>query len=467
MSFIKSERLTPVDGTDKPSMSRPPCVFVLLDCNNFFVSCERVFDPRLDGRPVVVLSNNDACIISRSNEAKRLGIKMGVPLYQVRELVVRHRVCVRSANFALYRDLSRRMVHSLRQFCPDIEVYSVDEVFMTFPATNSRAIDSLIRKMRQTVYRWVGVPVSIGVAPTKTLAKLAAEYGKKEIATGGCFDLFTCSPQVRDRVLAGTPVDDVWGIGRQYGKWLTGHGITTALQLREIDQQWFQKKAGVTGARTVKELQGISCIALDLSDSPRETITCSRSFGKPVTELRELKEAVATFAAQAGKELRYDRSLARRITVYCGVRSKPAASRTSVSTTMSLPLPTDRDRDLIGAAMTCLERIYRPDLTYGRSGITLSDLSGRDTRQIDIFANGEDERLDKLSGVIDHLNAHWGHGTIQYAAAGTQRSWQSRAVLRSPNYTTCWQELPVAWALPPAGLLAGGHTFFAGTPSGD
>jgi DNA polymerase V len=459
MPFTRSERVITDKGTDRSSVKEGGSLFALADCNNFFVSCERVFDPRLEGVPVVVLSNNDACVISRSNEAKKLGVKMGIPVYQIKDVVRSNRIRILSANFALYRNLSLRVIDCLGQFCSDIEVYSVDEVFMKLRETDSRAVDTLIRNMRQTVYRWVGIPVSLGVAETKTLAKLATGYAKHEVSTGGCFDLSACAQQERDRVLAGTAVDDVWGIGRQYGKWLTAHGITTALQLRTINQAWFGKKAGVTGLRTVKELQGISCLPLSLDDSPRKTITCSRSFGKPVTDLWELKEAVATFAAQAGRELRHDRSSARRITVYCDVRSKPAASRASVSTTMSLPLPTDRDRDLICAAVTCLERIYRPNLAYGRSGITLSDLSGRDTRQTDIFANDEDERLDKLSGVIDHLNAHWGYGTIQYAATGTQKNWRSRTALRSPNYTICWQEFPVAWALPPTGPLAEGHTF--------
>ncbi|MDZ4724394.1 MAG: Y-family DNA polymerase [candidate division Zixibacteria bacterium] len=438
----------PVDEVDKLSTKQSPLLFALVDCNNFFVSCERVFDPRLEGRPVVVLSNNDACIISRSNEAKKLGIKIGMPLYQVWDLVKNNRVCVLSANFTLYRDLSHRIVHSLRQFCPDIEVYSVDEVFMILKEADSRVIDRLIRNMRQTVYRWVGVPVSIGVAETKTLAKLAAEHAKKKISTGGRFDLSACSQQDRDRVLAGTPVDDIWGIGRQYGKWLTDRGITTALQLQGIDQHWFGKKAGVTGLRLLKELQGVSCISLDLDDPPRKAITCSRSFGKLVTDLGELKEAIATFAAQGGRELRHDCSLARRITVYCGVRSKSAPSKTSSTITVHLPLPTDCDSDLIRAALTGLEQIYQLDVTYYKGGITLSDLSRADVRQADIFVDNEHNRLHKLSGVIDHLNAHWGHGTIRYAAAGIKRSWQSHATLCSPNYTTRWQELPVAHTAP-------------------
>jgi DNA polymerase V len=421
-------------------------LFVLVDCNNFFVSCERVFDPRLNGIPVVVLSNNDACVISRSNEAKKFGMKVGMPVYQVRDIVKSNRIRMLSANFTLYRDLSRRIIHCLRQFCPDIEVYSVDEVFMTLPEADNRAIDVLIRNMRQTVLRWVGVPVSIGVAETKTLAKLSAEYAKKEKSTEGCFDLTACSQRDRDSVLADTPVDDVWGIGRQYGKWLTARGITTAFQLRAVDQEWFGKKAGVTGLRTVKELQGIPCLPLKLGAPPRKMITCSRSFGKPVTDLRELKEAVATFAAQAGRELRHDRSLARRITVYCSVRPKLATPENSGAKTVNLPLPTDRDSDLIRAAITCLEQIYQSNMVYSKSGVTLSNLSRADARQTDIFANNEHDRLDKLSRVLDRLNAHWGYGIIKYAATGTQAHWRSRATLRSPNYTTCWQELPVAHA---------------------
>ena len=446
MPFTRYDRSMTIDGLDPLSAKGKHPLFVLADCNNFFVSCEHVFDPRLEGIPVVVLSNNDACVISRSNEAKKLDIKVGTPVYQIRDVIKKNRIRMLSANFTLYRDLSRRIIHCLRQFCPDIEVYSVDEVFMTLQEADGRATDALIRNMRQTVYRWVGIPVSIGVAETKTLAKLSAEYAKKEISTGGCFDLSACSRQDRDKVLACTAVDDIWGIGRQYGKWLTARGITTALQLREIDQRWFGRKAGVTGLRTVKELQGISCLPLKLDAPPRKMITCSRSFGKRVTDLQELREAVATFAAQAGRELRHDRSLARRITVHCSVQPKLATAESFTTKTLLLPLPTDRDCDLIRVAVTCLEQIYRSNLVYSKSGVTLSNLSRADVCQTDIFANNECNRPDKLSCVIDHLNTHWGYGTIQYAATGTQRGWQSQAVLRSSNYTTHWQELPAAHA---------------------
>jgi DNA polymerase V len=449
MPFTRYEGLTTDDGLGKRPMKATHPLFVLVDCNNFFVSCERVFDPRLEGVPVVVLSNNDACIISRSNEAKKLGIKMGVPAFQIRDVVKSNRVRMLSANFTLYRDLSRRIVHCLRQFCDDIEVYSVDEVFMTLHETDSRAVNALIRKMRQTVYQWVGVPVGIGVAETKTLAKLSAEYAKTKPSTGGCFDLSACSQQERDRVMAEIPVEDIWGIGRQYGKWLNAHGITTALQLREIDQDLFGKKAGVTGLRTVQELQGISCLPLKLDDPPRKMITCSRSFGKPVTDLTELKESVATFAAQAGRELRHDRSLASRITVYCAIRPKLPTSETSCTKTVSLSVPTDRDGDLIRAALAGLESIYQSNAVYTKSGVTLSNLSRADVRQTDMFVNNEHGRLDKLSRVVDHLNSLWGNGTITYAATGTRVNWRSRAALRSPNYTTCWHEFPVACAESP------------------
>jgi DNA polymerase V len=445
MPFIRSDKskIPARDGEKLSAVVHP--LYILVDCNNFFVSCERIFDPRLEGRPVVVLSNNDGVIISRSNEAKALGIKMAAPVFQMRELITRHQVCLRSANFTLYRDLSRRIVHTLKQFCPDIEVYSVDEVFMTISPMESRAIDVLIRKMRRTVFQWVGVPVGIGVAQTKTLAKLAAEYAKREKSTGGCFDLFSCSTEERDRILSKIPVEDIWGIGRQHGKWLTSRGIMTALQLREIDQDRFGKKAGVTGLRTVKELQGISCLALKREDPPRKMITCSRSFGKRVHDLVELQEAIATFAAQVGRELRRDGSLAHRMTVYCSVRNRSEESDDSNSTTVNLPMATDRDSDLIHAAVTGLEKFYRAGVEYTKGGITLSHLTPAESRQEDIFAGVEDERQDKLSHLVDLINSHLGNGTISYAAAGTKAGWRSQAELRSPNYTTKWDELPVAY----------------------
>ncbi|MBK7142528.1 MAG: Y-family DNA polymerase [bacterium] len=445
MPFIRSdkEKESTRQGGKLSAVVHP--WYILIDCNNFFVSCERVFDPQLEGRPVLVLSNNDGVIISRSNEAKALGIKMAAPVFQFRDVILKHKVSLRSANFTLYRDLSRRIVHTLRQFCPDVEVYSVDEVFMAIPPMESAAIDTLIRTMRRTVYQWVGVPVGIGVAETKTLAKLAAEYAKKEKSTGGCFDLVACTSEERDRILGRIPVDDIWGIGRQHGEWLRSRGIMTALQLREIDQDRFGKKAGVTGLRTVKELQGISCLSLKREDPPRKMITCSRSFGKRVTDLQELKEAVSTFAAQAGRELRRDGSLAQRLTVYCSVRNKSEEPDDSNTSTMNLPVATDRDSDLIHAAVNGLEKFYREGVEYTKGGITLGRLTPAGSRQEDIFAGEEEERQDKLSHVVDQINSHLGYGTISYAATGTKAGWRSQAELRSPNYTTKWDELPVAY----------------------
>jgi DNA polymerase V len=443
MSSIKPDELAFASEPVKPSAGNVRALFALADCNNFFVSCERVFDPRLEGIPVVVLSNNDACAISCSNEAKKLGIKVGMPVFEAEAVIRKYKIRLVSANFTLYRDLSLRISHCLQQFCPDIEIYSVDEVFMVLKERDGRDIDTLIRKMRQTVHRWTGVPMSIGVAETKTLAKLAAGYAKKEISLGGCFNLSATTPQDRDRVLSHTPVENVWGIGRQYGKWLTSRGITTALRLRDMDESSFERKAGVTGLRTVKELKGIPCISIDLDDTPRKTITCSRSFGSPVTDHRELKEAIAAFTSQAARELRYDGSLARKVTVYCRSKSGLGNAPASDSMTISLPVPTYRDIDLISAAFTCLERIYRPGLIYRKAGITLNDISGRDVRQTDMFAEIEHNRLDSLNEVIDRLNSRWGYGTIKYAVAGTKKRWKSLSALRSPNYTTQWNDLPI------------------------
>lgn len=451
MSSTRSDDTAASTPSEQP-IGAPRELFALIDCDNFFVSCERVFDPSLAGRPVIVLSNNDACVISRSNEAKQMGITMAVPLYQVWEMVVAGRMCVRSANFTLYRDISRRLVHCLGQFCADIEVYSVDEVFMAFRETRPGTLGELIHRIRQTVLQWVGVPVSIGVAETKTLAKVAAGYAKKHRETGGCFDLSSCTSAERDRVLAWTSVDKVWGIGRQYEKWLVARGIKTALALRDIDQHWFGRKAGVVGVRTVKELQGISCIVLSTDTEPRKMITCSRSFGKPVTDPGELREAIATFASQGGRELRHDRSLAQFITVLCIQRRSAASATGSVSTTVRLRYPTDRDCDLIEAALTGLERLYRPGVAYVKGGITLGELSPAGERQADLFIDRAPGRPEKLSGVVDYLNSHWGHGTVRPAATGTNKSWHAKAALRSPDYTTCWQELPVVRTTSPVTL---------------
>src|SRR3989442_331631 len=282
-----------------------PPVFALVDCNNFYVSCERVFDPKLDGKPVIVLSNNDGIVVARSNEAKALGIAMGVPAFQVRALIRAHDVQVFSSNYALYGDLSRRVMDTLAQFSPHVEVYSIDEAFLSLSGFTGRDLTEYGCAIRATVKRWTGIPVSVGIAETKTLAKIAGEVAKRTRDAAGVCDL-TAWPE-RNTLLADIPVEDVWGVGPNWARLLTEHGVCTAQDLREADERWIRKRMGVTGARIVQELRGVSWLTVEDCPPPKQAVTVSRMFGRPIATLAEMREALAAHLARARGKVRPER----------------------------------------------------------------------------------------------------------------------------------------------------------------
>ena len=291
-----------------------PPIFALVDCNNFYASCERVFNPKLEGKPIVVLSNNDGCVVARSNEAKALGIGMGVPEFQIRPLLRAHHVQVFSSNYTLYGDLSQRVMETLEQFCPDVEIYSIDEAFLGLSGFTSRNLTDYGRTMCSTVKRWTGIPVSVGIAETKTLAKIANRVAKRTPDTGGVFDLLVCPD--RDALLGRIAVQDVWGIGPNHARCLAQYGITTALQLRQVDDQWVRKHMGIVGLRLVMELRGVSCLDLEQCPSPKQGLTCSRAFGKPISTLTEMEEAISSYASRVAEKLRGERLAATVLTVF-------------------------------------------------------------------------------------------------------------------------------------------------------
>ena len=418
-------------------IERPSQSFALVDCDNFYVSCERVFDPGLSNRPVVVLSNNDGCIISRSAEAKGLGIKMGAPLHQVNELIASAGVVVRSSNYALYGDMSQRVGAVLRQFSPEIEIYSIDEAFLRL--ANPQTITAQAGEIRRRVLRWTGIPVSIGTARTKTLAKIAANVAKKEQESGVC-NLFERYDS--DALLAATPVTKVWGIGKRHGTWLQTQGIKTALELREIDDEQIRRRAGIPGLRTVWELRGRSCLPLELVIPSRKGITCSRSFGRRTRDRRQLREAVASYAARAGEKLRRDGSVAGALTVFLMTNRFSAEPQYSRSALLTLSPPGDSDRVLIHLALAGFERIYRAGYRYHKAGVTLTALAPAGEVQTDLFAPPETEPERRLSHLLDSLNHIHGSGTIRYAATGIDKPWRMRSNYRSPCYTTRWEDIP-------------------------
>jgi DNA polymerase V len=420
-------------------------LFALVDCNNFYVSCERVFDPKLEGKPVIVLSNNDGCVVARSNEAKALGIAMGVPAFQIRHLIHHHDVQVFSSNYALYGDMSRRVMDTLAQFSPNVEVYSIDEAFLSLSEFTSRNLTEYGCTIRSTVKRWTGIPVSVGIAETKTLAKIAGDVAKHSRDSGGVFDLTAC--QDRDAMLAGIPIEDVWGIGPNWARLLKQHGIETARDLRDADEHWIRKRMGVVGARIVQELRGVSCLALEDCPPPKQGITVSRSFGRPITSLVEIREAVAAYTARVGEKLRRERLAATVLTVFVMTNPfKEDEPQYSNAVTIKLPVATDATPELLRYALRGIERVYREGYRYNKAGIMLTALVPVSQRQLDLFEDRDRERSSRLMRVLDRLNAEMGTGTLRYAAEGYMKRWRTRFERRSPVNTTNWRDLPVAKA---------------------
>jgi len=421
-----------------------PPVFALVDCNNFYASCERVFDPKLEEKPVVVLSNNDGIVVARSNEAKALGIGMGVPEFQLRRLIRSHNVQVYSSNYTLYGDMSQRVMDTLAQFSPDLEVYSIDEAFLSLSGFTSRNLTEYGRTIRATVKRWTGIPVSVGIAESKTLAKVAGRVAKRSPDAAGIFDLTAC--QDRDALLAKTAVNDVWGIGPNYARMLTQHGIQTAFDLRGADDHWIRKRMGVVGARIVQELRGVSCLALEDCPAPKQGITVSRSFGRPVTTLAEMKEAVAFYIGRAAEKLREERLAVTVLTVFLTTNTFKDEPQYSNAVTIKLPVSTDSTSALLRYALSGMERIYRDGYRYKKAGVMLTALVPASQVQGDLFDQQDRERSGRLMRTLDRLNDHMGAGTLRYAAEGITKRWRARFERRSPAYTTNWHDLPVAKA---------------------
>jgi DNA polymerase V len=405
----------------------------LVDANNFYVSCERVFDPRLRGKPVVVLSNNDGCIVARSNEVKALGIPMGAPVHQVRDLIQAHNIQVYSSNYTLYGDLSRRVMQTLEQFSPDVEVYSIDEAFVVL----SGDVAAIAQELRATVLQWTGIPASVGVATTKTLAKVANHLAKQ--GSGVCM-LSDPTP-----MLAELPVGEIWGIGHRLSHRLQLHGILTALQLRDVELPWIQQLMGIVGVRLVQELRGISCLPLELCPMPRKSCCVSRSFGRPVEWLSDLKEAVATYGARAAAKVRRDDLRASVVTVFITTnRFKPDEPQYSNSAVVQLHQPANDTFTLVQASLRAVEQLYRPGYQYKKAGVLLTELSPTALVQWDLFSDpAQQERRGALMRTVDSLNQQFGAGTVFCAAEGVKKEWGMRAERRSPCYTTRWKELMV------------------------
>ncbi len=411
----------------------------LVDCNNFYASCERVFNPKLWGVPVVVLSNNDGMIVARSNEAKALGIKMGEPLFKVQDIVKKYGVQVFSSNYVLYGDMSCRVMNCLSQYSPDVEIYSIDEAFLNLKGFESRNLVKYGTDLRNTVKQWTGIPVSIGIAKTKTLAKLANHIAKKDPKFKGVLNIYY-EDDVNE-FLKRTEVSDIWGVGRQYTKLLNNHNIKTAYDFIQLDDNWIKKKMTVMGLRTAMELRGIPCITLETSPSPKKAIISSRSFSKLTSNKQDIRESVAFFTSIAAQKLRKQRSAASLITVFLRTNPFKDVPQYHNGVLVQLPLPTDSTSEMISYAMKGVEQIFREGFQYQKVGVMLAGIVPRDRNQYILFDREDRERLDIINDVIDEINKEMGAWTISFAATGTNRNWKTRADMKSPRYTTNWEEL--------------------------
>ena len=420
-------------------------VFALVDCNNFYASCEKLFRPDLKRAPVAVLSNNDGCIVARSKEVKALGIKMGVPMFQVQDEIRKHGIVCFSSNYALYADMSNRVMTILEEEAPRLEVYSIDEAFMDLTGID-HVTDLLAfgKQVKAKVDKWTGITVGVGIAPTKTLAKLANHAAKKYPATGSVVDLM--NPDRQKRLLALVDVSEIWGVGRRTTAKLKARGIQTALDLANADPKSIRSEFSVVLERTVRELNGMSCLDLELVRPTKQQIICSRSFGHKVTDKRELREAIAKYTTRAAEKLRGEKRLCRVMSVF--IRTSPfIPNEPQYSKTLSaeLPNPTDDTRDLLEVAGVLFSRLWRDGFRYMKAGVMLADFYEHDAFQQDFFKiDGPKNHSKALMSVVDEINRS-GLGNVFFASQGVSPQWSMKREHLSPAYTTRWDELPKVW----------------------
>jgi DNA polymerase V len=435
-------------------------MFGLIDADAFYVSCERAFQPALEGKPVVVLSNNDGNIVARSKESKALGITMGMPFFKAKPIIEKHDVTWFSSNYTLYGDVSRRMFDTIDSFVPALEHYSIDEAFVHFDGGHQ---EEDAHEIKQTVRKWTGIPVSIGIGSTKVLAKVASRIAKKNPEHGGVVDL---SGRDVDKYLRDFDVADLWGIGPRYAQFLKSEGeensnqpdlweasgfepilrkqkIETALELKNCPDTWVRKHLTIKGLRLVWELRGISCLPIEVFEKPRKGICCSRSFGRPVTTLEDLNEAVAMHCARGGEKLRRQRLAASHLTVFISTsrfRQNPEEIY-SAAASWQLPYSTSYTPAIINAAQALLERVYKPGFVYHKAGVFLNDIVSDAERQQSIITPMDDKRWSRLMDAVDQINRKHGRYTVRPFAVSRERGWEIRRGHLSPRYTTRLDEV--------------------------
>ena len=415
-------------------------MFALVDCNSFFASCEKVFRPDLEGKPVVVLSNNDGCVVARSPEAKKL-VAMQTTLYEIRDRIHSGEIRAFSSNPMLYRDMSRRVIDTLQHFSPEVEQYSIDEAFLGLHGFTHLNLTEYGKKIRTTVGQWTGIPVSVGIASTKTLAKLAAHVAKRNPDLNGVLDFETLADV--DTVLHSIDVGQVWGIGRNLRAKLSAMGITTALQLKQANKALIQKKFGVLGLRTALELQGTACFPMEPVAAPKTMRIVSRSFGHLVTELSDLQEAVATYTTRCAEKLRMDDLSTKHFTVTIRTSYYRKENQYAAARSVELESPTNDTATLIPLALSLTENAFKPGYEYLKAKVIATELTPADEVQGDLFATPVDAaKRDRLMQTIDTLNRKLSPDLIKFGALGFNSTWKMRADYFSQRYTTHWDELP-------------------------
>ena len=429
MSYIKQLQ------NNHPSQNNS---IALIDCNNFYASCERIFNPRLIGKPIVVLSNNDGCIITRSAEAKELGIKMGEPYFKAKKIIDKNNVKVFSSNYSLYGDISQRVMETLARFASDVEIYSIDEAFLGLNGFENYELSKYCQYIRRTIKQWVGIPVSIGVSTTKTLSKIANNLAKKNKEYDGVcilkswFDI--------NEALKSTSIEDVWGIGRRLSVFLKKYKINTAYDFTQLDKGWIRKNMGVVGEKTFLELCGVSCIELELIPSDKKSCCVSRSFSKPVEKIDDLEESVSSYGTRVAEKIREEGLVAESMSIFVLTNYfNRKEKQYSNSIKLQLPYPTNNSIKIVKRALEGIKKIYRQGYRYKKAGVILYGLTkAKQTRGL---LDYDRESSDSIMNTLDGINERYGSSTIRLASEGVEKSWRMRRENVSPCYTTRFDDL--------------------------
>ena len=418
-------------------------IFALVDCNNFYPSCERLFDLTLRGRPVIVLSNNDGLVIARSNEAKALGFKMGDAAFMMQDLIKANNVVVLSSNYALYYDICDRVREVLGHFTPRLEKYSIDECFLDLTGMNPEELEDYGHRIKEKVERWTGIPVSVGIGATKCLAKLANKVAKKIKSLRGVLNIYS-KPRHLERALEITDVGDLWGVGEAYEGMLKSNGINTAKEFRDAPDHWVRSRMTVVGARIQSELKGVSCIGLEEIPPPQQEVGTAQGFGLPIESLEELKEAAANYASKEADKLRKLKQCVKELVVWVQTNSFSRDPQYGKKAEIVFPVATNGPSIIIKKVVNAVEMLYKPGYKYKRIGLRAVKLEAEDCVQNHLFINPDDTKRRNLLRVVDQLNEVSGAGTVRIASVVLDARWLTRFSRQSPHSTTRAKDLPIA-----------------------